>query len=187
MLLYPTIQASSQKVHFGFWLFVIGYSFFVFGFLSLQLLCVKSAMEIGMSNDDHLYLTTDLSQEEILKLFMQGTEPFPEIGTVSGTRFMKYVETECYTIECDKTLEHETEDSSNKANIIMTIMYEDYHRTEGENDIAFKAIQLVNTTTGNMVLSYKDRIALKRIDGKLKLVKALIKQEYELVDAPNVD
>jgi hypothetical protein len=154
-----------------------------------------------MANDDLLYLVTDLTEEEILKLFMQGTEPFPEIETLSSPkRFMKYVEAECYSIECEKcSIEYAKEFHYSDFGIIPTIefyiVYRDHHRTEGENDIAFKTIQLVNEITGDVAFSYKDRIALKRIDGKLKLVKALwppellavIKEDYELVDTPNVE
>jgi hypothetical protein len=134
-------------------------------------------------------------------LFMQGTEPLPEIGTVDTLqRFMKYIETECYAIECEKVdISYATQFHYSDFGIIPTmefyIMYKDHHRTEGEDDIAFRTILLVNQIKGDVLLCYKDRNALKRIDGKLRLVKALwspellalIKEDYELVDTPNVE
>lgn len=153
-----------------------------------------------MSHADYFYITTDLNEEEILRLFVRETYPLPPIETfTSKTRFVKWIETDYYSIEAERIPEvyakvHD-EDFGIKPNMKIVVSYIDGHVTDGRKDILYKAARFIGEFKGDIFLLYNTLGVLKRIGSHLKLAKdiwnsdllTVIDQEYELVDGQDIE
>jgi hypothetical protein len=153
-----------------------------------------------MSINDTLYIETELSQEEILKLFIGNTDPKVEFGTIErSSNVMYWVDTKYYGIECDKPFDWEYEDFGFKPNIkfhidfngILTESARRYeYVTEGRMDILTKTAYLLHKINSHMVLEYEGCCVLARKEELIRLSKEiwtpellkLIKLPYELLD-----